>query len=63
MRQRQRQKIIYSLKVHIELELRGFHSIGTIPNPRHSEFSCWIYEWNNEIEKAFLEITKEGNYE
>lgn len=51
-------KIIYSLKIHIELGKRGFHFITEMRNPKNSQFNCWVYEATPELLKAFDEILK-----
>lgn len=50
------QKIIFSLRVNIELQKLGFKPILQMPNPHKPEFTCWIYEWNENIEKYFSQI-------
>ena len=37
-------KIVYSLRVHTQLQLWGFKHIGMMPNPQDEKYSCWIYE-------------------
>lgn len=46
-------KIIYSLKIHIELGKRGFHFITEMRNPNNPQFNCWVYEATPEFLDAF----------
>lgn len=55
-----KKKIIYSLRVYIELRIRGFNPIIVIPNPNHNGLKCWVYEWDQDIEEAFLDIVRGG---
>ena len=33
-------KIIYTLKLHAALQLRGFKYLGVMPNPHNEKLSC-----------------------
>jgi len=47
MIQKQKQtsiKIVYSLRVYMELQSMGFNYIQTMPNPKNEDLICWIYE-------------------
>jgi hypothetical protein len=37
-------KIIYSLKVHIALQVRGFEYLTEMKNPNNKLLNCWVYE-------------------
>lgn len=52
----QKRRIVYSLRVHIALQERGFKPIVQMPNPAKQNFICWVYEWSEEFQKAFDEI-------
>ena len=54
-------KIIYSLRIHIELQKKGYHYITEMRNPRNPAFNCWVYEATPGLLKAFDEILG-GNY-
>lgn len=49
-------KIIYSLKIHIQLQSMGFKSIAEMRNPQNQNFNCWVYEATPELLKAFDQI-------
>ena len=53
-------KIIYSLKVNIGLQQKGFKPIAQLPNPKKPEFMCWVYEWNDKIQECFLDLVAGG---
>ena len=53
-------KIIYSLKIHIALQERGFVYLTEMRNPANSRFNCWVYEETPELLKAFDELIREG---
>lgn len=42
-------KIIYSLKIHIALQNKGFNYITEMKNPNNSNFNCWVYEETPEL--------------
>lgn len=37
-------KIIYSLRINIELLKRGFVPVISMPNPNNPKLMCWVYE-------------------
>ena len=49
-------KIIYSLRVNIELLKRGFVPIVSMPNPTNNKWICWVYEKTDNFDKALDEI-------
>ena len=49
-------KIIYSLRVYLELQKRGIEHISTTTNPHKPAFMCWIYEKTPELTEALNEI-------
>lgn len=51
-----KQKVVYSLYIHIQLQLRGFKYIKVMPNPKNDRFNCWIYELTPAFQEAFDEI-------
>ena len=53
-------KIVYSLKIFIQLQIRGIHPICSMPNPHNEKFTCWVYQATNEFIKAFDEIVSEA---
>ena len=48
-------KIIYSLRVCLELQKLGFQPVSTMENPYKKGFLCWVFEKTPEFEKA-LEV-------
>lgn len=42
-------KIIYSLRIHIELQKQGFEYITEMRNPQHPQWNCWVYEATPEL--------------
>lgn len=54
-------KIIYSLKIHIELQKMGFTYLTEMKNPHNSQFNCWVYEETEDLLKAFDALVKEGS--
>ena len=53
-------KIIYSLRVNIELQKKGFKPITTMENPYKPGLFCWVYEKTPEFVIALNDILKEG---
>lgn len=51
-------KIIYSLRIHIELQRRGFVPLLEMKNPKNQNFNCWVYEETPELLSAFDEFLK-----
>ena len=49
-------KIIYSLRVHLELTKRNIYPVATTPNPWKPNFMCWIYEKTPELDEALTAI-------
>ena len=54
-------KIIYSLKVHIQLQKMGFSYLTEMKNPHNNRLNCWVYEETQELLTAFDNILKEGD--
>lgn len=54
-------KIVYSLRVHIELQRRGFTFLTEMKNPNNPRFNCWVYAATPELLAAFDEVLKGGN--
>lgn len=49
-------KIIYSLRVHIALQKRGFTPIMEMKNPQVNYLNCWVYEQSPEFIHALNAI-------
>ena len=54
-------KIVYSLKVHIELQRRGFTFLTEMKNPQNPRFNCWVYAATPELLAAFDEVLRGGS--
>ena len=49
-------KVIYALRVHIELQKRGFLYVTEMRNPQNPRLNCWVYELTDELQHALDEI-------
>lgn len=49
-------KIIYSLRIHIELQRYGFSPILEMKNPQNQKYNCWVYEETPELLELFDKI-------
>lgn len=45
-------KIIYSMKIMLQLVELGFQPLTVMPNPQHPEYNCWVFELNDELREA-----------
>ena len=54
-------KVIYSLKLHIELQRQGFTCLTEMKNPNNSKFNCWVYAATPDLLAAFDAALKEEN--
>lgn len=52
-----REKIIYSKWLAYELRKLGFPILRTEINPNNPQYDCWVFNYTEEFEKAFLEKT------
>lgn len=51
-------KIVYSLRMHLELQEKGFKCLTEMKNPQNIRFNCWVYEETPEFMKAFDEYIR-----
>lgn len=51
-----KQKIIFSRRVAQALKQEGFEIIDIRQNKFHPEYTCYVFEWTEECEKAFKHI-------
>lgn len=49
-------KVIYSMRVMLQLKERGFEPLATMPNPTRNQFNCWIFERSEDFDNALNEI-------
>ena len=54
-------KIVYSLRVHIELQRRGFTFLTEMKNPNNPRYNCWVYAATPERLAAFDEALRGGD--
>jgi hypothetical protein len=40
----QKVKIVYSLRIHVALQQKGFAHITEMKNPQNPHLNCWVYE-------------------
>lgn len=52
-------KIIYSLKIHIELQKQGFTYLTEMKNPNNPRFNCWVYAETPDLLAAFDALVEE----
>lgn len=52
-------KVIYSLRVYLQLEQRGFQPISTMPNPNKPNLMCWVFDKTPEFMRVLDEILEE----
>ena len=55
-------KIIYSLRIHIQLQQEGFACVAEMKNPKNQKYNCWVYEETQELLEAFDRLIKEADY-
>ena len=53
-------KIIYSLKLHLELQRRGFSFLTEMKNPNNPRFNCWVYAATPDFLAAFDALVREA---
>ena len=49
-------KIIYSLRVYLELQRLGFQPLSTMPNPNKPNLMCWVFDKTPEFVVALDKI-------
>ena len=54
-------KIIYSLKLHIELQMQGFVCLMEMKNPQNPRYNCWVYAATPDLLAAFDALLKGGS--
>lgn len=55
-------KVIYSMRVMLQLKERGFEPLATMPNPNRNQFNCWIFDRSEDFDKALDEILGGSQY-
>lgn len=56
-------KIVYSLRIHIALQQKGFTHITEMKNPQNQKFNCWVYAATPDLLAAFDALMREGSRE
>lgn len=54
-------KIIYSLRMHIELQKMGFEYLTEMKNPYNDRLNCWVYAETPDLLAAFDDLIREGS--
>ena len=49
----QKMKVVYSLKIHIYLQQKGFVPLTEMKNPNKPCFNCWVYAETPDFLAAF----------
>lgn len=47
--------------MNIALQEKGFKPLLQMPNPAKPQFTCWVYEWTEDFQKAFDELLEGGS--
>lgn len=53
-------KIVYSLKIHLELQRQGFTFLTEMKNPNNPRFNCWVYAATADLLAAFDALVREA---
>lgn len=53
-----RLKVIYTLRLHVELQKLGFNCVTEMKNPKKPNYNCWVYEVTPEFIEAFSKIVE-----
>ena len=53
-------KIVFSLRIHIELQKQGFKYLTEMKNPDIPQFTCCVYQATPELRAAFDREVKRG---
>lgn len=54
-------KIIYSMKIMEQLVERGYYPEYSMPNPKNSYYTCWIFNISPDFQAALDDIMKGGS--
>ena len=49
----QKVKIVYSLRIHVALQQKGFAHITEMKNPQNPNLNCWVYAVTPDFTAAF----------
>ena len=49
-------KIIYSMRIMLALSAKGFEPLTTMPNPKHPEYNCWVFQWSEDLQEELDKI-------
>lgn len=52
-------KIIYSMRIHLELQKMGFKYETEMKNPQNQRYNCWVYAATPELLEAFDKLLTE----
>ena len=58
----QKLKVIYSLRLHLQLQELGFVYLTEMKNPHKPAFNWWVYEETDALRKAYDELLTKGGH-
>ncbi len=56
MNQEPEYQIIYSLRIMEALVGKGEFPVKTLPNPKNTNFNCWVFKNTNEFREKLAEF-------
>lgn len=57
---KQEYRIIYKLDYAVQMKLKGHQLITTMPNPKKTEYQCWVFVDDLTFEDDLQEIIHRG---
>lgn len=55
-------KIIYTLKLMVQLVEMGHQPVTAMPNPRHPNLTCWVFKNTEEFQRDLSLILGDKDY-
>lgn len=55
----QKYKVCQSKKVVMQLIEWGYFPVKTLPHPKIRGYSCWVFEYSEDFQQAFLKAVEE----
>lgn len=59
--QKSKYKVIYSLRIHLLLQERGFKVLTEMKNPQNPGLNCWVYERTPQLFDTLDELLGGGS--
>ena len=53
-------RIVYKLDYAIKMKLKGHQLVTTMPNPKKTQYQCWVFVDDDTFESDLQEIIYEG---